>query len=487
MIAKPVSTVAPIGGWNTRDAISSMPSGDAYVLDNFIPDIGDLKLRKGYTEHANSMGSGNVDTVVEFHAGSTQKLICCANNKIYDATAGGDASGNAIGSPTITSNQWSTVMFKGRLFFVNGADAPLDYDGTTLSATSWTGPTLTTLSVVTVYKGRLYFIEDNSTSFWYGGAGSVSGTLTEFALADTSIGITGNLVGMGTWTRDGGSGPDDYIAFITSTGDVIVYTGDDPGATDFTLVGHYSIGEPITDRGIVQVGGDLLIITTSDYVRMSEVMTTGQLGAASKLSGAVRERASTDFGWQATVYQPEDLIIFNVPRSAGNTEQHVVNIKTMAACRFTGLNARCWGVYNGELYFGGTDGSVYKYTGNNDDGTDITGTAKTAWGDLGSPYRKRVSASRPIITTDGSIDYSFSVAFDFKEKNVKPVTTSNSSGSEWGTAEWDVASWGGDSIESRWRISGGWGQYVSANVQVASQASVSWQRVDYRFETGKHL
>jgi hypothetical protein len=43
---------------------------------------------------------------------------------------------------------------------------------------------LTTTSIVNVFasKGRLYFIEKNSLSFWYLAAGVVGGALTEFPL-----------------------------------------------------------------------------------------------------------------------------------------------------------------------------------------------------------------------------------------------------------------------------------------------------------------
>lgn len=482
----------PVGGWNTRDSLSTMPPEDAYILENWIPDIGDIRLRSGFSSYATNVGSGNVDTLVEYHVGSTRKLIACANNHLYDVTAGGDASGNFLDSSgnTITNNQWSTTAFNGRLFFVNGTDVALDYDGTTVNNTAWTGVTTSNLSVVMAHKGRMYFIEENTASFWYGGAGSVTGALTEFDLSATSLTFGGNLVAMGSWTIDGGAGPDDYAAFITSTGEVIIYQGDDPGtAANWSLVGVYSIGIPIGDRCVEKIGGDLIITTTTDYVRMSEVLRTGQLGQASKLSGAIREAAANAsvFGWQTIVWRGGDLIIGNVPNASGVHVQHVVNTKTGAACKFTGIDSRCWGEYSGELYFGSSNGTVYKYTGNNDDGANIEAVARTAWADLGVPTRKRVTASRPIITTDGAIEYNFSAGFDFVEKSPLPLTVSVLSGSLWDAGDWDETSWGGDVVKAGWRVTGGWGQYTSTVLQVASQSSVSWQRTDYRFEQGKNL
>ena len=39
---------APIGGWNTRDAVSRMQKTDAVSLTNLIPDIDGVSIRPGY-------------------------------------------------------------------------------------------------------------------------------------------------------------------------------------------------------------------------------------------------------------------------------------------------------------------------------------------------------------------------------------------------------------------------------------------------------
>ena len=46
------SVPAPIGGWNTRDALEAMEPTDAVTLDNWFPTTGKLTVRKGYDAHA---------------------------------------------------------------------------------------------------------------------------------------------------------------------------------------------------------------------------------------------------------------------------------------------------------------------------------------------------------------------------------------------------------------------------------------------------
>ena len=46
-VAQPESVPAPIKGWNTRDALTSMDPLDAVQLDNWYPDASGLNLRNG--------------------------------------------------------------------------------------------------------------------------------------------------------------------------------------------------------------------------------------------------------------------------------------------------------------------------------------------------------------------------------------------------------------------------------------------------------
>lgn len=491
--ARPDSIPAPIGGWNTRDALDAMAPTDAVLLDNWFPTTGKVTMRRGYTEHATGMGSSNVDTIAEYHAGSNRKLLAAANGNIYDASSTGAASSLASG---FTSNQWQWSNLNGRIFFVNGTDAPQDYDGSTMSATSWTGSGLTIANLigVNVFKSRLYFWEDDSQDFWYAGPAAITGTLTKFPLSRVGQ-FGGNLVAMGTWTFDGGAGPDDYAVFIMSSGDVIVYQGSDPGSfADWALVGVYNIGEPLGIRGVVKTGGDLLIMTHNDYVSMGAVLKTGQLGDASKLSGAVQEASANAslFGWQAITHRKGNkggFILFNVPGVSNKYDQHVINAATGAACRFRDIPARCWGVYNSGLYFGSTNGKIYQFdTAWKDDGAAIPADGRSAWSSYGTPTRNRVTAIRPVIESQGEISYSVGLGFDFNASPLPAPSQTALSLSLWDVALWDVALWSPElSTSLKWKAAKGSGQSISTRVKIEGEQEISWVRTDYRLEQGTAL
>jgi len=487
--AAPVSVPSPVGGWNTRDSLNAMSPEDAALLDNWIPGVGNVSVRWGYSSHSTGMGSGNVDTLAEYHSGTTRKLIACANGNIYDATTDTPSS---LGSG-FASNQWQTANFNGSIFLVNGDDAPQDYDGTTLSATAWTGTglTISDLVGVNVFKSRLYFWEKDSQDFWYAASAAVTGTLTKFPLSRVGQ-FGGNLVAMGTWTHDGGSGVDDHAVFIMSSGDVIVYQGSDPGvAADWALVGVYRIGAPLGIRGVAKIGGDLIVMTVKDYVSLSAVLQTGQIGAASKLSGAVVDAASNSaaFGWQATVDQVKELIIYNVPRTDGKYDQHITSTLTGASARFRDIPARCWASFNSELYFGSTDGAVYKAGGTTDSGVVINADGRGAWMSGESATRKRVTAARPVLSsTLGVTDYVFAVGSDFADVIAKAPAETTATGSAWDVSEWDVSAWSPEySVNTGWIVASANGQSVSPRIRLSTEKQVSWLRTDYRVESGINL
>jgi len=491
MPSRPLSVPSPFGGWNTRDALDGMSPTDAVKLDNWIPGINKVYTRDGYASHSTGVGAGAVQTLAEYHSGATRKLLACGGGAIYDSTSSGAATSKASG---FTNNIWSTANFSGKLFLFNGDDAPQEYDGSTVSASSWSGSGLTPadLDGVNVFKNRLFMWNSETQDFWYATIDAVSGALTKFPLSRIT-GFGGNLVAMTTWTIDSGTGVDDLAVFIMSSGNVVVYAGTDPGDADaWAIQGIYNIGQPLDKRAVVRIGGDLLIATTDDYSSLTSVLRKGHLGGSSKLSGAVQSSASANkdgAGWQGILSPKHSLVLFNVPNSDGSFDQHVINTTSGAPCRFKDIPSNCWSLYSDDLYFGGGGGVVYKYTGDNDNSSSIEADAIQAWSMMGSPTRKRVAAIRHIIeSTSTSLSYEVGIGFDFQQISTPSPSVTTGSSSPWDTSPWDVTPWGADSIiNTDWKVAGGTGQSIAARVRVNTKAPASWLRTDYRLEAGVNL
>ena len=129
--ATTASVPSPIGGWNARDSVAEMNPLDAVVLENFFPTPSQVQLRKGYTQFATGI-TGQVDTLMNYAGGNTQKLFASAGSVIYEVTGGGVATSAVTG---LGSDRWEYVNASTAggnfLTAVNGTDAALLYDGTT--------------------------------------------------------------------------------------------------------------------------------------------------------------------------------------------------------------------------------------------------------------------------------------------------------------------------------------------------------------------
>ncbi|NDE81357.1 MAG: hypothetical protein EB037_10650, partial [Actinobacteria bacterium] len=82
------SLPAPVGGWNARDALANMAPTDAVTLENLFPGVSSVALRGGYVEHATGM-SGQVETLMTYNGGSSDKMFAIVGGKIYDVTSSG--------------------------------------------------------------------------------------------------------------------------------------------------------------------------------------------------------------------------------------------------------------------------------------------------------------------------------------------------------------------------------------------------------------
>lgn len=488
-MASSASIQPPVGGWDTESALADMPPENAIVLDNWFPDTDDVQLRRGFAEHATGM-TGEVGSLMEYiPTTGTGELFAGNGTSIFDVSSAG-----AVGAAVVTgmSNaRWQHTQISTSaghfLFAVNGADTPRTYNGTTWAAASVTGPTAANLIWTNNHQRRLWFGEEQSMSAWYFPVNTISGTAQEFpmgALAKRG----GYIMAMGTWTRDGGDGADDVAVFLTSEGQAILFVGVDPSSSStWDLIGVFDIGKPIGRRCMIKAGADLIMITQDGFVAASSILQadrsqTERVAISRQINRAVNDAArsfGTNFGWEPFIYPKGQMLIFNVPISGTQSHQYVFNTITNKPCRFTGIDAVCWGILNDNAYFGGLDGKVYLFdTGNADNGTNIEGNATQAFNYLGSRAReKRFSRVECLFQSGGNPNASIDMNVDFSIKSA-PLNSvaSPSTDAKWGIAKWGIDKWSSASQVYRgWRAVRGNGRAASIRVRVSSgTARPSW-------------
>lgn len=492
------SVPAPVGGWNARDPLANMAVSDAIILDNWFPRTADVEFRKGSIDWATGLPS-QVNSLLPYNGATVSSLFAASGANIYDVTTQG-----AVGAPVytgLTSTKFNFVNFVNAggnfLWAVNGADLALLYNGTT-----WTNPVLTGIgslttadfTQITVWKHRIFLVEENSMSVWYLGIDAVSGAASEINFGPL-FKKGGKIVAIANWTIDGGYGMDDQFVIITSRGEVAVYRGTDPSnASDFLLVGVYELGAPVSDKCFVKFAGDLVLMTLDGFIPLSKALTSTRIdqsiAISNKISGALSEATALykdNFGWHPLFFPKEDMLLFNVPVSVGMTShQYVMNPLTGAWCRFKGWNANCFELHNDDMYFG-TMGKVCKaWSGTSDSGAGITAEVKTAFNYFGSMgQNKQWKMARPIFISDEVPNPLFGLNVDFQDADITTSTTISSPAGVWDVGLWDLALWGGNTIYKSWQSIQGIGFCAALRIKITSTSiSMTWASTDYVYEAG---
>lgn len=493
-VAQGVPIPAPVGGWDAISPLANMPIDRAVALDNWIPRPGWIEPRRGSVVHAAGVGlvTDAVETVMAYNgAGVVNKLFAIAGGTIYDATAQGPAVATTVTGQSNSRSQ-SKMFASGAgtqvLMTVNGADDPQMFDGTSWSVPAITGAGIDPTKFVDVnaHQARMWFVPINSTEAVYlTNIDAFQGAAAFFPLGALMT-MGGYIEAIGTWTIDTRQTVDEYIAFITSRGQVIVYAGTDPSTADtWSLVGVYQIGRPIGRRCCLRIAGDLLIICIDGVVGMSEMLSTDRAAAnrvslTSIIMNAMARAAQAYFavfGWQLIEYPKGTLAILNIPIvENGQQMQFAMNTITGAWCRFpSGIDANCWIVdANDNIYWGGNDGTVYQWdVGSGDPTGDIVCSCETAYNPFGNAAQlKRYTAIQALITTTGQAVPSIGVNVDFQPGSISTSQPVTNPSAQWGTAVWGQFVWAGTpSITNNWTSIEGQGHYVSIVTNVTTKAS----------------
>jgi len=500
---KAASVPAPVGGLNSRDSLDAMPPTDAIVMSNFFPTVEKVTLRDGYTEFCSGIGTGDVETLVEHNAGANRQLLAIGDNgTLYQID-----SGTAVSKKTgLANGRAESIEFNNNSIFVpSGADVPFSWDGTSASDLSITlsdGVSATTLTGVHAYKNRVYYFTGSDQNFYYSAVvDTFQGNFTKFPVGLVGT-FGGDLIMISTLTIDGGEGVDDLLALIMSSGEVLIYSGSDPSASNFALVGTYRIAEPINEkRAIAKLGGDVIVMTREGYLPLSQVVRQDIIGnkaaaISEKIRGTVISQVKltgSDTGWQIFVSPDGDKVYFNHPTGDGVDpyNQHVFNPIIRAWCIFEDLPSTVWGQYNGDTYFGSSGGKVFKVGGDADDGENITGDLVTSYNYFNDRAGiKRFSSVQPMLEGETDVVFSFGVGVDQAPAaaiDVSPVTFASNLAS-WDTATWDDFFWAdtsGSGVSKRRKAVNRLGYSMALRVKVAtSTQTISFISAHYTFAPG---
>jgi hypothetical protein len=370
---------------------------------------------------------------------------------------------------------------------ITSASGSADADGAESSASVFTitGVDTDTLSHPWLYQNRMFFIQKDTLKAWYLPAGSVGGAALDINLAGV-FRRGGSLLFGATWATDSGAVLDDKCVFISTEGEVAIYSGTDPSSINtWGLQGRYDIGKPIGKRGSVNIGGDLLIATDDGIVPLSAAITKDPaeltLAAATRNIKTTWARTSRTYGANVELlkWTDQSLLLALFP---GASRLFTANVLTGAWGTQVGWSGDCIGAYLGSVYVGRSDGRIYKIDDSGaDDGAVFLAQACWPFSDLGDASAYKVaSMARASWFAVGSFAYQLSVATDYQVRFPTAPNAMSDTGSVlvWDSGNWDEVVWGSDQDSERlgrvdlWRSVTGQGYAMAPMVQVASSGPV---------------
>jgi hypothetical protein len=464
------TNIAPLGGINDLDPLANMGEEFCIQLMNWIPGNSALQARQGYREWVTNLGKPVRTLMFYNNMSGDLQLFASTDDFVFDVTNSGSSG---VASLAVTQGYFKYINFGNvanqYLVLVNGTSDPSYlYDGTiwiamTQSETPTTpgqikGVDPSTFSHVMSFKRRLWFVQEASMTAWYLPIDAVAGEAKPFYLTSV-FKRGGRLLYIVDWSVDGGEDLDNKLVFVSSNGEVAVYSGTDPdNAVTWSLDAVFFMGRPTGDKSFTEFGGDVFMNTSYGIVPLSKVIM-GKM-QESPNQQAISKRINRTLNalilskkyppnWELYNFPMLQAVVLIIPPT-GNAPalQFVMNSLTGAWTRLD-VPVNCGMVARDTFYFGTTDGRVCEYGNGNylDDvkldgsgGSPVICNLFSAYSYMGDPTTlKHWKLIRPIFQSDQPPSYlvHLNVDYDTAALAGNPAPP----GAEQTNPIWDVAIW----------------------------------------------
>lgn len=462
--SQPIIFPAPVSGLVTTTDVASQQPGSASVLNNWLPTLVGARLRGGSVRQGKTEASLPLSSAFKYNFAGAERLFMASVNAIYDMSA--PAPPPATTGPVVdglSGGDWCTFQHTNDgasyLVCLNGVDTRRLFNGSVWSTTpAITFPDSTTMANLSygwIFKGRQFLIKAGSLDAYYlETLDAVGGDAEVFPMAGR-FKKGGTLLTGFTWAIESGDGPNEYCCFVTSEGEVAVYSGSDPGA-DFSIIGVYQIGKPLGKNSWLKFGGDVLVATVDGLFALSIVFNRPSveltLNALSRpIDSEWRYAANlTGAGWTMTLWSEENLVFVSFPEVSGmSSTSFVFHTQTKKWSFVSGWPALCFATFQKGIYFGGAQGYAWQgdYTGS-DDGYPFPASYLSSFNPVGGFGQKKIAslarmrlkaAQKPAVRLFARADMDTSVP------PFATVSQTINNTSLWDVGKWDEAVWDGGS------------------------------------------
>lgn len=356
----------PTGGINAKDPWYNMGGEFCISSTNIKPDYSYSPVRKGYTcpNAPTVCAYGTQTSAVTFrytdYDGTGRDVMTIYNGggtgHLYEISTSGGYTDR--GTSSYAANM---CLFKNIMFIAGGGIVSRTFVPGTLADINWTDVAATanftnTLASPWTYKGRLYFTQNSSTDIYYGDIDQVTAAapLKKFPVGNELTTGGSCLFGGHTQLQEG-LVDKDYWVLVSTTGEVLVYQGADPAASDWAIVGKFKIAPAVHAGSFFYYGSNLHIITTQGIIAMSDILAGNKEGASYvSISRNIEPELSASF---ASVFGVSGYL--DIARAAISATENLLYLSALDHTgRYTGtvgkrmfyvmnLSTKAWGVYTG--------------------------------------------------------------------------------------------------------------------------------------------
>lgn len=434
------------GGLNLIDPLDNMNPEFAIQMDNVIPEANADKVRPGCVKRLSTGCQMLIPSPI-----STKERLLCFNTDTFNAYAPTDFETVKATKNGFTNASWKYTQFTdgaGQAYTVmaNGKDTAQFFANDAFSDVGYTLTGIPYLDCPLSFKNRLYFIGGDWT-IYYSGVQSTSGALTSFEVG-SYFKKGGRILTIENWTQDAGQGLDDLFVIFSTEGEVMVYKGTSPEASDWQTLGVFQIPRPVGKWCCENIGADIIVITEQGYLPLSSVLSdirANRTTISAKINPIVQGKDFVNGKWEVHFYSKAGWLIINAPSDVPRYvhEQHVLNIHTNAWCRFLGWDGQTFCALNDKLFFANANGVYEANQGTTDDGDLIVFKVQKAYNNFGTQLKKQLIRIVPRYSSFANDEIYKCINSDFKSGKNRIIIQQTNAGykSYWDTAIWDVNYW----------------------------------------------
>lgn len=515
LVRIPLTTPAFMG-LNKQSANSLLGPEWATRLENSVIDSSNrVAVRKGWSDETTTPTSADpLISGVEYqkHDGTVHLIYANDNAEIYKSTDDGSSFTDVTGTAVFTDGLWQWMNFADKLIGVQDGKSPIVYSGTTFAHLSDSGNQPTGKCGLSAF-GRLWIADGDGNTLKY------CALLDE---TDWSGSDTGNFNLKNVWN---GTDTIEHIAafngalVIFGTNNIIFMTDGAGSALGIDPTQAYVV-DTITGTGCVardsvqHIEGDLWFLSRQGLMSLGRLIQE-RSNPLKNLSVPVQDFVSDAFNHTSfdktrlrSIYSPLDrFYLLSLPKESAVGQGDEVGV--VIAFDTRGItqegSARCLGTWNGIVpttlvrrknddilaTIVTSDGQLYKYDGQQDNGSPIIFEYRSGWTDLGGQgFIKMLKRMNIVFFADGAITVNFKWAYDFLDTYTTKAQTFVSGGvaAEYGIGEWNIGEFsGGVGINSGKVQGSGTGEYIKFGISVSiSGNQFSLQQLDLYAKIGRY-